>query len=111
MQLIIGIYKTGGRYERAARHSSACQRAMARSSHPNRKHKIKTKGENMSRLKNRRGQGLVEYVLVLVLMAVLSVGAVHYLGKKTHNAFAQAGTALNNEMTYTTSNGSTSGQI
>ena len=60
----------------------------------------------MSRLKNYRGQGLVEYVLVLVLMVVLCAGAVRFLGTKTHNAFSQAGTALESEMTYSTQNGS-----
>jgi len=65
----------------------------------------------MSRLNSNKGQGLVEYVLVLVLMAVLAVGAVRFVGIKTHNAFIQSGTALNNEMTYSTNNGSTQGNI
>ena len=65
----------------------------------------------MSRLKSRRGQGLVEYVLILVLMGVLSVGALRYLGAKTHNGFSQAGTALEDEMTFSHENAHNHGEV
>jgi Flp pilus assembly pilin Flp len=64
-----------------------------------------------SRLKNRRGQGLVEYVLAVVLMALLCVGAVKYLGTKTHNAFVQAGDQLDKQMTYSDQNGQGHGTL
>lgn len=65
----------------------------------------------MRALKNRRGQGLVEYVLILVLMGVLAIGALHRVGAKTHNALAQTGDAMEKEMNYSDSNGATPGRI
>lgn len=59
----------------------------------------------MSHRLNERGQGLVEYVLAVVLMALLAIGAIKFLGQKTHNAFVQAGTDVQDQMNYTTSNG------
>lgn len=52
----------------------------------------------MARLRNRRGQGLVEYVLVLVLMALVAVGAVKKLGGQTRDAFDTAGDRLEEEL-------------
>ena len=52
----------------------------------------------MPYLTNKRGQGLVEYILIVVVMALMAIGAIRALGKKTHNAFAQATTALNSDM-------------
>jgi Flp pilus assembly pilin Flp len=63
------------------------------------------KGEEMSRLKSKKGQGLVEYVLVLVLMALLSVGTLKLLGKKTHNAFKQAADSVQDEADYAAKKG------
>jgi Flp pilus assembly pilin Flp len=60
----------------------------------------------MSSLKNRRGQGLVEYILIVVVMALMAIGAIRSLGRKTHNAFAQAATTLNTDMQSATSSGS-----
>ncbi|MFA5975728.1 MAG: Flp family type IVb pilin [Elusimicrobiota bacterium] len=65
----------------------------------------------MSRLKSNRGQGLVEYVLVLVLMALLAIGSLKFLGQKTHNAFAQAGQALNTQMDYSKSMAQEKGEV
>ena len=65
----------------------------------------------MSRLKNKRGQGLVEYVLLIVLMGLLTIGSLKALGKKTHNAFAQAGTAMDKQTKYASDNGETVGDI
>jgi Flp pilus assembly pilin Flp len=97
MQLILGIYR-GAFYERNDRHSGARQRALdRRRDTTKRKRKVRRQGENMPRLKNRKGQGLVEYVLAVALMAVLVIGGIRFLGKKTHNAFVDAGTTLQNE--------------
>jgi uncharacterized protein (UPF0333 family) len=59
----------------------------------------------MPNLKSQRGQGLVEYVLLLVLMVVLAAGAVHYVGQKTQNAFSQAGKTLDQQLSYAQNNG------
>ena len=112
MKLMIGVLKIGGLNERRHRHTRARKRPLG---HPGGRSKTNRrrhlKEEEMSRLKNRRGQGIVEYVLILVLMAVLSVGALHYLGKQTHNGIAQASDALTDQMNYSTSNGNKSGKI
>lgn len=59
---------------------------------------------------NRKGQGLVEYILVVVVMALLAIGGVRVLGKNTHNAFVQAAETLNDDMD-TASNEGTSGNM
>lgn len=35
----------------------------------------------------RKGQGLLEYVLILLLIAVICIAAFSYLGRKTANTF------------------------
>lgn len=72
---------------------------------------MEQKGETMSYLKNNRGQGLVEYVLILVIMVLLALGSMRALGKNTHNAFSQASTALSDDMNTASSQGSRAGQI
>jgi Flp pilus assembly pilin Flp len=52
----------------------------------------------MSNLRNNRGQGLVEYILLVVVMALLAIGGIRVLGKNTHNAFVQASDTLNEDM-------------
>jgi Flp pilus assembly pilin Flp len=52
----------------------------------------------MQNLKNNRGQGLVEYILIVVVMALLAIGGMRALGKNTHNAFVQASGALSSDM-------------
>ena len=80
--------------------------------HPQRPQRNDRKGKKMPNLmKNNRGQGLVEYILIVVLMSLLAVGAIRSLGRKTHNAFADAASALNNGTTAASSDGATAGRI
>ena len=51
----------------------------------------------MSRLRGSQGQGLVEYILVVVLMAILAIGVVKALGSKTQQGFTKATHALDQE--------------
>ena len=46
-------------------------------------------------LKNEQGQGLVEYALILVLIAIVVVASVTTLGKKVDNTFTNIGTKIN----------------
>jgi len=59
----------------------------------------------MSNLKSQKGQGLVEYILIVVVMALMAIGAIRSLGKKTHNAFSQAASTLSNDMTTAANDG------
>ncbi len=65
----------------------------------------------MRHMSSCRGQGLVEYVMVVVLMALLAVGAVKMLGRKTHNAFVEAGETLQSQMDQARSDGRSEGKI
>ncbi len=65
----------------------------------------------MQNLKNKRGQGLVEYILVVVVMALLAIGGIRVLGKNTHNAFVQASDTLSADMTSASSKGGKSGKL
>ena len=47
-----------------------------------------------SDLKNERGQGLVEYALILLLIAVVVMGAVQYIGPSLSNNFGTVNTSL-----------------
>lgn len=40
-------------------------------------------------LKNERGQGLVEYALILVLIAIVVIAAVQNVGTKTSQTFSK----------------------
>ncbi|MBC8018305.1 MAG: Flp family type IVb pilin [Verrucomicrobia bacterium] len=42
-------------------------------------------------LKEEKGQGLVEYALILVLIAVVVMGAVKVLGKNADDVFTEVG--------------------
>jgi Flp pilus assembly pilin Flp len=44
----------------------------------------------MQTLKNRRGQGLVEYILVVVLMGIFAIAFIQKLGKSTQTGFTSA---------------------
>jgi len=52
----------------------------------------------MQNIKNQKGQGLVEYILIVVVMALLAVGAIRALGKNIHNSFSAASTALGDDL-------------
>lgn len=45
--------------------------------------------------KEESGQGLVEYALILFLIAIVVIVALTTLGKKTNNVLANVGAALN----------------
>jgi pilus assembly protein Flp/PilA len=47
-------------------------------------------------LKNKKGQGLVEYALILVLIAVVVITAVKTLGTSTNSVFTTVGSTLKN---------------
>jgi hypothetical protein len=65
----------------------------------------------MSNLRNRKGQGLVEYVLVIALMGLLAIGSLKFLGQKTHNAFSAAAKAVDDQTTYAKDLGQQQGEI
>ncbi|WP_246043662.1 Flp family type IVb pilin [Geomonas edaphica] len=46
-------------------------------------------------LKNQKGQGLVEYALILVLIAVVVIAIMTTLGAKTNNVFKNVSDAMN----------------
>jgi pilus assembly protein Flp/PilA len=45
--------------------------------------------------KDESGQGLVEYALILFLVAIVVIVALRTLGKKTNNVMTNVNTALN----------------
>lgn len=51
----------------------------------------------MSRLNGKSGQGLVEYILVVFLMAILCIAAVRQLSQSTRNGFSTATNRLDQE--------------
>ncbi len=51
----------------------------------------------MQNLKNPRGQGLVEYILVVFLMAIACVVVVRKLGTTTERGFTKAEQKLSQE--------------
>ncbi len=53
------------------------------------------------RLKRERGQGLVEYALILVLVAVVVIAALVLLGPQISNAYNRVITALGGTVPYT----------
>lgn len=48
----------------------------------------------MSLLRREEGQTLVEYALLLVLIAIVVIAAVTIVGQKTNNAFSTIGASL-----------------
>jgi Flp pilus assembly pilin Flp len=51
----------------------------------------------MRQLRSRRGQGLVEYIMIVVLMTLLCVGAIKKLGQQTESSFDKAAEVLKEE--------------
>jgi hypothetical protein len=61
-----------------------------------------SKEEGMQNLNcnlGKRGQGLVEYILVVFLMAVIAITIVQKLGQTTQKGFTTANTNLSNALT------------
>jgi Flp pilus assembly pilin Flp len=46
---------------------------------------------------NRKGQGLVEYILIVALMGILAIAAINKLSEKTQDGFGKATHRLNDE--------------
>lgn len=55
---------------------------------------IKFTSRLASLLKRQEGQTLVEYALLLVLIAIVVIAAVRLVGQKTNNAFSTIGASL-----------------
>ena len=48
----------------------------------------------MKNVKNQKGQGMTEYIILVALIAIVAIGAVRFFGEKTEEGFQQAGEAL-----------------
>jgi Flp pilus assembly pilin Flp len=83
-------------YERSHRHPRTEQRAMGNRSSPE-ENKTHQEGESMKNLKNKRGQGLVEYILIVALMGILCIVAINALSTKTQSGYNAATTKLTTE--------------
>jgi len=46
------------------------------------------------KLKNQRGQGMTEYILLVALIAIAAIAAVKYFGSKTKEGFEAAADAV-----------------
>jgi pilus assembly protein Flp/PilA len=55
--------------------------------------KVCSKARDMVR--NEKGQGLVEYALILVLIAIVVIAALGTLGNKTNNVLSSVNTRIN----------------
>ena len=51
-------------------------------------------------LTNENGQGMVEYGLIIALIAVVVIGALALLGPKVKDIFTKAGDAIDNPEKY-----------
>jgi pilus assembly protein Flp/PilA len=51
-------------------------------------------GERPARLRAARGQGMVEYALILVLIALVVIVVLQVLGHQVNNAFSNVSNAL-----------------
>jgi len=49
--------------------------------------------------KSTAGQGLVEYILIIALIALMVIGAVKFFGKKTRAGFEKAAKTIDSEVT------------
>lgn len=56
----------------------------------------KLQGNAMRVLKNEEGQGLVEYALILVLIAIVVLSAVKSVGVQAASTYTNVNTALHN---------------
>ncbi len=50
----------------------------------------------VSMLKDDKGQGLVEYALIIALVSILAIAALKFLGGKASNTLNNAANALSN---------------
>lgn len=50
-----------------------------------------------SLLRNSRGQGLIEYLIVVALIAVATIGVMRFVGQAVNSRFASIGDAIRGE--------------
>ena len=50
--------------------------------------------ECFSNLKSERGQGIVEYALIIVLISLVAIASMQLLGGKVSNAWSQAASKM-----------------
>jgi len=50
---------------------------------------------SIGKVRNNRGQGLVEYALILVLIAIVVMAAVRGIGTSANSQFSKIGSELN----------------
>jgi len=53
--------------------------------------------QNLKRKRNKNGQGLVEYILIVALMGIMAIAVVNTLGSKTRSGFTAATNKLDSE--------------
>lgn len=49
-------------------------------------------------LKGKKGQGMVEYILIIALIAILVIGGVKFFGGKVKKSFRDAGETISTEV-------------
>jgi pilus assembly protein Flp/PilA len=49
-------------------------------------------------LKSKKGQGMVEYILIIALIAILVIGGVKFFGSKVKKSFKDAGETISTEV-------------
>jgi len=57
-------------------------------------HLKKLYGNSIQALKDDKGQGLVEYALILVLIAIVVIAAVRGIGSNANNTFQKVNSAI-----------------
>jgi pilus assembly protein Flp/PilA len=57
-------------------------------------HMRKVCGKCVRKIRSQKGQGLVEYALILVLIAIVVITAVKSVGTSTSNTFSKINTNL-----------------
>ncbi len=62
-------------------------------------------------LKNNRGQGMTEYILIVALIAVFAIGAIKFFGKSTSDNFTAAANATNSAVNSGTAGSSAGGAL
>ena len=55
---------------------------------------VKAVNSLSAKLKNEEGQGLVEYALILVLIAIVVIAIMKVMGRTTPNVFSEVGSHL-----------------
>jgi Flp pilus assembly pilin Flp len=64
-----------------------------------------------ARIKNQKGQGMTEYILIVALIAVFAIGAIKFFGTSTANNFSAAANATNTAVGSATGGGNPSGAV